>query len=159
MQKTPDAVGWISTSDDTRETLGTQIIRSEESYARAPAPQQVGETLDEMGRTICKELETAINNARKVGIKGLIYIYIVESPMPKSIASKPIMQITFFTRRTRPTPEWNTTLYSHNDDDPYPTLEWALPGYEHSQRILKEPYKYTPKQVEWVSQHRLGTLV
>lgn len=159
MQKTEDGLGYISTSDESRETLGTQILRKQEEYLNAPVVQEVGETMTEMGKTICKELETAINNARKVGIKGLIYIYIVESPMPKSIASKPIMQITFFTRRTRPTPEWNSTLYSHNDDDPCPILEWSLPGYEHSQRILKEPYKYTPKQVEWVSQHRLGTLV
>ena len=158
MQHTPDGIGYVSTSDETRETLGTQIIRSEASIARAPITQEVGETLDEMGKTICKELEKAINNARDQGISGLIYIHIVETPMPDQIANKPIMQINFFTRRTRPTPIWNSSLYSHHDGDSYPMLEWSLPGVEHSQRIVKESYKYTSKQVEWVSQALLGTL-
>lgn len=155
MQKTDDGLGWISTSNPNRETLGTQLIRSEQAHASAPM-QEVGETMSEMGKTICKGLEEAINIARSKGIKGRIYIHIVETPMP---IKKPTIQLTFFTRRTRPTPEWNTCLYSHDDDDSMPTLQWALPEYAHIRRMLREKHKYTPDHIKWIQMAKAGTLI
>lgn len=157
MQKTPDGTGWISTSDPKRETLGTQIVKAEESYDGYT--QEVGETMDELGKTICKGLEEAINNARSKGISGRIYIMIVESPMPPGVNTKPILQLTFFTRATRPDPEWNTCLYSHDDDAPYPKLEWSLPQFQHVQRMLCDPKAYTPEQLNWIKLMCQGLLI
>lgn len=156
MQKTDDGLGWISTSDPTRETLGTQIIRAENDYANAPSTQEVGETMSELGKTICKGLEEAINNARSKGIQGRIYIYIVETPMP---IKKPVMQLTFYTRRTRPTPEWNTCLYSHDDHDSAPKLCWALPEYAHHRAMLRDKHKHSPDHIRWIQQMLNGLLV
>lgn len=148
MQKTPDGEGWISTSDPTRETLGTQLIKSEKEIAEYSQPQEVGETLSEIGKTICKGLEDAINNARDKGITGRIYIFVVEQPMPSVISERPVMQLVFVTRRTVPDMDWNTALYYHDDDDPCPTFVWALPSFQHVRYMFKNPHEFSPDQLQ-----------
>lgn len=155
MQRTDDGLGYISTSDETRETLGTQIIRQEDSYDGHK--QEVGETLDELGKAICKGLEDAINSARSKGIRGDIYIHIVETRLPPSI-DKPVAKFTFFTRQSRPDPMWNTSLFLHKEGDSYPSLCWTLPEYQHSREITVNPNKYSPEQVRWVAQMQKGLL-
>jgi len=153
MEKTSH--GYISTVDPERETLGTQIIRAEESYDGCI--QEVGDTMTELGRTICKGLEEAINNARSKGIRGRIYIHIVELPMPPGI-QKPVVNLRFFTRASRPDAMWNSTLYYHDDDDAYPTLCWALPEIGHTDEMLRNPSRYTPEHLSWVQLMKKGLL-
>lgn len=155
MQKTEDGLGYISTSDESRETLGTQLIRQ----AQKDQPkQQVGETMSEIEKLICRELEIAINNARDKGIRGRIYIFIVPTNFGPKL-NQPCSKLTFFTRETRPTPEWDTCLYSHDEGDNTPTFQWSLPAIGDHKEILRNPHRYTPDQIKWVKQMLQGTLV
>ena len=158
MQKTEDGLGYISTSDESRETLGTQILRKQEEHLNAPVVQEVGETMTEMGKTICRELEAAINNARSKGIGGLIYMHIVNEEMPPHLGL-PCHKITTFTRLTRPTPVWDSCLYSHNDGDSFPTFHWSLPPYKDHKAYLDGRLKCTPQEKQWIKQAMRGTLV
>lgn len=154
MQKTNDNSGYISTSDSSRETLGTQIQR--ESQKRQYT-QEAGETVAEMGHMILSELERAIKNTREKGIRGKIYIHILEQKVGQNLG-RPVVKYVFYIRRTRPTPDWNTILYSHNDEDSQPKFEYALPELVHVPGILTRAWKFPQKYIDLIDSMLKGTL-
>lgn len=154
MQKTADGIGYVSTSDPTRETLGTQIKRQTvQPFYR----QEAGETVAEMGKQLLGELERSVHNARSKGITGKIYIQILEQKIGQNLG-RPVVKYTFYTRRTRPTPEWNTVLYSHEDQDSCPKFEYALPELVHIPGIMKHSWKYPPTYIEMIQAMLKGKL-
>lgn len=148
MQKTSDSVGYISTVDEKRETLGTQIMRAGDAFLNAPYKQEAGETLSELGKDICRNLEGIINKARDIGFRGCLFIQMLELPMPDHLGL-PCVHIKFYGRATRPSPIWNSSLYAHHEGDNCPTLLYCLPRIQDHQEILKNPNKYTPNTVFW----------
>lgn len=154
MEKTVREDGFISTSNPSRETLGTQILR--ESQKRAYT-QDAGETVAEMGHMILSELERSIKNTRDKGIRGKIYIHILEQKIGQNLG-RPVVKYIFYIRRTRPTPEWNTILYSHDDEDSQPTFEYSLPELVHVPGILTRSWKFPPKYVEFINSMLKGEL-
>lgn len=149
MQKTSDNIGYISTVDDKRETLGTQIMRAGDAFLNAPYKQEAGETLSELGKDICRNLEGIINKARDQGFRERLFIHMLELPMPDHLGL-PCVHIKFYGRASRPDPIWNSSLYTHDDGDNAPKLEWCLPRIQDHREILDNPCKYTPNQVRWV---------
>src|ERR1700690_1748272 len=132
-----------------RKTLGEQLI---ESWSMPP--QDVGETMQEVGKHVCRQLELAINNARDKGITGRIYILMWTKKMP---VANNAHEMTFYTRKTRPDPLWGAELFSHDDGEPAPRLEWALPYKEMVPPILRFPYKYTNKYINDIQAMLAGT--
>ena len=144
MQQTADKKGYISTSDEKRETLGTQLLRQwekEESYK-----QEAKETTNEITEQYCRELESIISNARRKGFKKTLYIHVCEQELGLIVPNA--IKWVFFGRATRPDPEWNTTLYTHKYGDEFPKLEWSLPKPEHIGGIMAHRGKYTKKFLE-----------
>lgn len=135
-----------------KETLGDQIFSNAEKQIRSPDKQEAGDTAREYGKSFCEQLRKAIDTARAKGIRGKIYIQVQERPMH---FARNCVQHTFCTRRSRPTPEQATYLYSHRDGEMQPKFEYCLPELQMVPFIMANQHRFTPKYIQdirdWLS--------
>lgn len=147
MQKTADGIGYISTADNTRETLGTQLIR----YALKPQhTQEAGETVLNAGNQVLRALERGISNARSRGVKGVIYGIIYETEVGKNLGVPVIKYTVKITNEGRPAPKWNTILYRHREHDSSPIFEYALPQLVDVPGILENARSFIPRYIRTI---------
>ena len=154
MQKTADGVGYISTSDGNRETLGTQLMR----HAVKPFyKQEAGESIAEAGKQVLRELESGISKARAKGVHGVIYGIIYETEVGRNFGV-PVIKYTVVITNERPKPRWHTVLYRHNEHDTNPIFEYALPEPVHIPGILKHAKSYTARYIRTILSMLKGRL-
>ena len=147
--------GPLLTLDDpllSKKTLGMQIL---ENAAKNDGQflQDVRETTDEMGKQFLKELGEVITNHR--GVSGKYYINVI---LKKEIMFENVVKAIFIARRTRPRPEWNSTLYSFNNDTQDLILEWVLPSANEAEFMLKDPEGWDPSLIKNVFDFVKGEL-
>lgn len=107
--------------------------------------QESGETACEYGGKFISELNKAVDGARKKGIKGKIYIQILERP---TLFGQNSLHHTFIVRRSRPIPEQSMYLYSHNDGDLNPIFEYCLPELQFLPQIWMNKHKFPQRYLE-----------
>ena len=131
-----------------RKPLGEQVFDNIIKQIASPDKQEAGETVNEVWKSINKEMDDGIQKARKKGIKGTIYIQIREKKLPDSLGANGDMY-QIFIRKTRPTPEQATTLYSHRLGDVEAKFEYALPELSWIEGIMrnKNSGKFTEKYI------------
>lgn len=131
-----------------KKPLGEQIFDNIVKQIASPDKQEAGETVNELWKSISKEMDDGIQKARKRGYKATVYIQIREKKLPKNLgANGDMYQIII--RKSRPTPEQATTLYSHRQGDMAPKFEYALPELSWVEGIMrnKNSGKFTEKYI------------
>lgn len=130
-----------------RLTFGEQINANIEHQDRSPDRQEVGETAGEMAKGFLKQLNLAIDTARKNGVKGRIYIQVREVPLQYG---RNMVQQTFFVRRTRPTPDQCTYLYRHDECDDVAVFEYCLPEVAHLPFIFTHMSMFSKRYLDTI---------
>lgn len=138
-----------------RQTFGEQLNANTEKQIRSPDRQEVGETMNEMGKDFLKELSSAISNARLKGVKGRIYVQVVEQPLQWG---RNMVKHTFFVRKTRPTPDQSTYLYSHDEGAESPVFEYCLPEVAHLPFVYSHPQMFSRKYLQDITDWVKGKL-
>lgn len=137
-------------------TLGEQLNEHTEKQLRSPDKQEAGETTNEAGKGFMENLAKAIGEARSKGIRGRIYVHVIERPL--QFARNAVKQ-SFIVRRSRPTPEQCTYLFSHDDGDVCPKFEYCLPELSHVPWILSHKDQYTTKYLRDINDWLRNQLV
>ncbi|MHB1059863.1 MAG: RING finger protein, partial [Rhodanobacter sp.] len=106
-----------------------------------------GETANEVQKKYLKELEDSISSTRKKGIRGRIYIQVVETPVKEYSHG---VKWTFFIRESPCDMMYSTTLYYHDEGDEQPGLVWAVPEQTHCDHLLSHPNQTTPRHLFWI---------
>lgn len=136
-------------------TLGEQLNAAAIAHAQSPFIQEIGETVQTWEKDHIKSLTNAVSAARQKGIKGLIYIQVVEEPIREYVNGTKFL---FVVRKSRPKARPGMVLWSHKEGDSAPTLEYSLPRRADCAEVLQNPSKYPPKLVIWCRKWAKGEL-
>jgi hypothetical protein len=125
-----------------KKTLGQQVLENAAKYD-GQFLQDVRETTDEMGKQWNRELGKIIE-----GNKHLVGKYYINIILKKEIMFENVLKAIFVIRRTRPTPVWNSTVYSFNNDTQDLLLEWVLPSADEAAFMLRDPEGWDPSLIK-----------
>lgn len=143
----------IVDSVKNKKTLGQQVLDKFES-GEYEQKQCARETTNEMGKSWNKELEDCITKHAWVREPYYIQVILKHEPLyPNAVKA------VFFVRKSRPLPEWNTTLYKMDNKLGMLTLEWTLPDELNSIQIVSRPDLFSEDFVRWCQEMAKGTLV
>ena len=77
------------------------------------------------------------------------YIWVVN----QEIAHVEAKKINFVVRKSKPTPKWETILFSYDNSSSDLRLEWVLPTKEGGEAMLENPSGWDPQLIEFLHQH------
>lgn len=142
----------VKNSDQTYGQIITDLMSKPN-----PGNQEVGETMDEIGKKAWMNVfKEAIEGNKNVKGKYYIWIFAFKDPIcPQALRIRP------FTRKTRPSPyqEQDHYLYSYDNDSGKLEFHWCVPRKEVVANVLKNPYKYPSSYVDMLTQFQKGELV
>lgn len=141
--------------EKARPTLGESLNQIAVEQSNYPVTQEAGETAAEFGAHMQRKIDNAVKEARAKGIKGKIYIQVIERCMP---FARNVVQHTIFVRRSRPTPEQSMYLYSHKDGDDKVKFEYCLPEKQHLPWIWTHQKEFTKKYMDDIVNWLTGKL-
>lgn len=79
------------------------------------------------------------------------YIWIVNQDLPQvDVSTK---KINFVVRKSKPTPKWESILYSYDNGKCDLRLEWALPTKEGSEAMLENPRDWDPQLISFIHEN------
>lgn len=135
-----------------KKTFGQQVIDKFEN-GDLDEKQTARETTNEMGKSWNKELEDVIT--KHTFYKEPYYIQVILKHEPYF---ENAVKATFCVRRTRPTPNWNETLYKMDNKTGALTLEWTLPDELNATQVTLRPDLFDENLVTWCKYHFKGQL-
>jgi hypothetical protein len=130
------------------KTLGEQINDNAFKQMFNPTTHETGETVNEFWKDLYKKMLDSVQKERRKGYKGTVYIQIREKKLPEALGVNGD-EYKIFTRKTRPTPEQATSLYTHRLGDEAPNFEYILPELSWIEKIMREKNsgKFTEKYI------------
>ncbi len=128
-----------------KKTLGTEYLErfnpDEKGYETRNIVEEYG------SKTFGPMLEKIMSTHRDFGKK--YYIWVVNQEIAHFDAKK----INFVVRHSKPTPKWETILYSYDNSSSDLRLEWVLPTKEGGEAMLENPMGWDPQLIEFLHEH------
>lgn len=134
-----------SKQNSSKTTLGTEYLKrynpDEKGYETRNIVEHYGS--NRFGPMLEKVISTHRDFAKKY------YIWIVNQELAHFEAKK----INFVVRKSKPTPKWETILFSYDNTSSDLRLEWVLPTKEGGEAMLESPDAWDPQLIMYLHEH------
>lgn len=131
-------------------------IRSDEiakiGAQSGPAPSAEA-IIDEYQKAFCQTMEDII--AKHGSYAPLYFISVITK---KDSFNVNFIRRKFVVRKTCPAPDWDQEIYSYDNAKSCLKLEWVLPSFEESLKIMKKKEQFDPILVKCIVDFRADKL-